>query len=408
MIACILIPDFVMVVHPERQQIPFLLLNAAGKVQAAAFEAVQQGVRVGMRLQQAQAFCPDAAIYPYDPVPYTQVVETLTSVLSTFTNRIEVATGFWETFRKKRVRQPIHPSAAVVYLDLGKLNQPRELMALANQMRINLWEKMRVRSHIGLANSKFTASVAARFAHPQYPKLVQQGQETGFLASLPITLLPLETDAQRRLQLLGMHTLGQLAELPAGALLAQFGTAGRLMHQLAHGQDERPVALLQPQPVEYLSLHLNGAAEDQFVIETILQGISADLEQRLAKRNYTLRTLELTLHLDDGSTHHTRSTLRKPTGNGGQMGRALIRLLNQVTLTCGVVQIEVLGSELQPIVWRQLELFGEAFAAQDKLNQLLDNLTLRFGNDAFYQVVITDLAHRLPEKQFEVHPVEAA
>jgi nucleotidyltransferase/DNA polymerase involved in DNA repair len=408
MIACILIADFATTVERQTHQSPLLFLNAAGKVQAASFEAVQQGVRVGMRLQQAQAFCTEAVAVPFNPGPHTEAINALTGLLSTFTNRIEVAPGFWETLSKKRTRKTIHPSAAVVYLDLGKLNNPQELTALARQIRFNLWDNLRVAAHIGLADNKFTASIAARFAHPHHPKLVSKGQEAAFLAALPITLLPLEGEAQRRLKLLGIHTLGQLAELSSGTLINQFGTAGRLMHQLAHGQDDRLVTLLQPQPIELLTLRLHGAVEDRLVIETVLQGMASDLQSRLEKRSYTLRGLELILHLDDGSLQPTRVTLRKPTGDGGQIGRSLIRLLSQLTLSQGMVTVEVSADDLQPIVWRQLDLFGQEFAAQDKLHQLLDNLTMRFGSDHFYQITLTAPDHRLLEKRFEIVPVEAA
>lgn len=127
MIVCVLAHDLVRAVTGGDA----LLLDASGKVRAAALRASQAGVRVGMRLRQAQALYPEAEVHRFDPEPFRQMVRELTSTLARFSDRMEVAPDFWQPGQSKRRAQPIHPSAAVICVDLGRL---RDYTLLAGKM----------------------------------------------------------------------------------------------------------------------------------------------------------------------------------------------------------------------------------------------------------------------------------
>src|SRR6267378_1129078 len=71
--------------------------------------------------------------------------------------------------------------------------------------------------------------------------VVPPGREVAFLADQPVALLPLEPELHRRLRLLGLRTLGQLAALPEAAVTAQFGRAGTRAWRLATGRAVEPV-----------------------------------------------------------------------------------------------------------------------------------------------------------------------
>lgn len=51
---------------------------------------------------------------------------------------------------------------------------------------------------------------------------------------------------RRRLRLLGLHTLGDLARLPQGPVAAQFGAEGARAWELAHGIDSSPLVPYRP------------------------------------------------------------------------------------------------------------------------------------------------------------------
>src|ERR1051325_4968681 len=67
---------------------------------------------------------------------------------------------------------------------------------------------------VGWGRGKFVSWVAATRARPGQAVIVRPGEEGKFLASQPLSVLPLDTDTHRRLRQLGVRTLGALAALP--------------------------------------------------------------------------------------------------------------------------------------------------------------------------------------------------
>lgn len=402
-IACLLIPDIVTV-----NQMPVILLNPANRVQGASLAAAHQGVTFGMPSRRARALCPEAGIFPFEAAPYQELVAEVLTILGNYSQRVEPVPGFWEVAYPTRKGRPLPPpSSAVWYLDLGKTRKG-ESLALAQQIGERFYRELGRSPAIGLGSSKFIAAAIARRARPGLPRAIPPGSETAFLAGQPVTLLPLDTETLRRLHLLGLHTLGQLATLPPGALAAQFGQTGRQMAQLALGQDDRPVAAIQTQPEEGITLQLHGAVEDREALATILHALAADLAGRLEKRNTTARRLDVRFDLDDGGQKTTWTTLRQPTHDAARLSREFIRLLNRCDFACGVVAVAVTARDLHAVEWRQLDLFGTQLDADDRLRQLVAALTPRFGGDPLYRVHARQREHRLIEGRYRFDPAGVA
>src|ERR1051325_6404868 len=102
---------------------------------------------------------------------------------------------------------------------------------------------------VGWGRGKFVAWVAASQAKPGGAVIVRPGEEGRFLAAQPLAVLPLDPDTHRRLRLLGLRTIGDLAALPEEAVVSQFGRAGRRLWRLAAGETaERGVGREGPPP----------------------------------------------------------------------------------------------------------------------------------------------------------------
>jgi protein ImuB len=88
----------------------------------------------------------------------------------------------------------------------------------------------------GIADGMFAATLAARTG-----VIVPAGKTPAFLAPLPIRVLG-NPELEALLPRLGIHTVGQFAALPAAAALTRLGPQAALAHQLACGQQPRPLA----------------------------------------------------------------------------------------------------------------------------------------------------------------------
>jgi hypothetical protein len=105
-------------------------------------------------------------------------------------------------------------------------------------------------TRLGWGRGKFLAWVAATRAKPGAPVIVDERERATFLANQPVAVLPIDTDTHRRLQQLGLHTLGDVARLPEAAIVSQFGAEGRRAWRLAAGRVTDAVAGRdRPEPI---------------------------------------------------------------------------------------------------------------------------------------------------------------
>jgi hypothetical protein len=80
------------------------------------------------------------------------------------------------------------------------------------------------------------------------------GGLAGFLKEVSVELLPLPWEKKTRLHRFGLHTLGQLAALPVGAVQAQLRSDGKRAWELASGVDSSPLVPYRAEEVVTESL----------------------------------------------------------------------------------------------------------------------------------------------------------
>ena len=393
MIACVLIPHFAAAVErredPSLVRVPLVIGGPGGEpgeVHAVSGEAAQMGVRPGMLLSQAQALCPQARTIAAAPRRYERAFEELMEVLAGFASLVEASD-----------RRP----SAICYLNLGNPGGTGGL-AMVQDIGRAVRQRVGLAPALGLAGGKFPARVAASAVEPNKALRIAPGNEVAFLAPFPVGLLPLDEDTARRLQLLGIRTLGQLAALPAGAVLAQFGRAGQHLRRLAGGRDDRPVLPHRRQASESVSRPLNGPAADRLALEAVVGTVAEELAARLQDSGRMGRELGVILHLEDGTTRQGELVLRQPTSGAEHLARTLIEILARIQVTCGVVELEVTLAGLVPATGQQLDLFVPRTGQESRLRQTLSDLTARYGADCFYRVSLAEREAYLPERRFQL------
>lgn len=396
MIACLLIPYFAAAV--ERRDSPALAagplvisqpLPHPGPVFAVCAEAARRGIQPGLPLDQAQLLCPESTLLPARMTHYHQTTEALFSLLTGFTHRLEA--------------EP-HPLAAVTYLDLSGWPLP-ESRRLAQELGRAVRQETGLAPALGVAINKFVAHLAAGSTSPHHLSLVPPGREAGFLAAKPLDWLPLEAETRERLHRLGLTTLGQVAALPAAAVLAQFGTAGRQAQQLAQGRDERPLRPHQPDPVVRLTRWLDGPVADRLVLTAILKLMAEELAAGLVRSGRAGRRLTLTLHLEEGQEWLVEHALSQPTSRAERLFFSLSGSLAQNWPNSGVVGLTLSLAEIGPVQPQQLDLFTPSGGQAQRLHELLPHLIARYGAAAFGQPCLTNPLAALPERRFQMQGV---
>ncbi len=411
MIACVVIPNFAIAIH--RRDSPaltqgVLILHAAEKVYAASEHGYQAGVEVGMSIREAQLLCSGAHFVRADIEKYRGIFRQVVETLTTFTSLVEPESDLWPTEKpRKQKLSPVKTTSrnAVVYLNLERL-RPDEVVRLAETIITFVLKKIGLLASVGLTAGKFPAFVAATSATPGTTHLIPSGQEAIFLADLPVGSLPVHRETHFRLELLGIHTVGQLAALPAGSFSTQFGKEGSILHQLALGRDTRPVIPYKAGTAIHNSRQFEPALNNRLVLEAVLKKFAQDLATQLRLDGRMGRKLELTISLDNGSVDTQILILRRPTANAKHLFETFKEMLAHKPLRSGVCGLEVRLSDFAAAVGEQLELFRITGKQDTALRNAMPTLLARYGSTCFYSVTVLTPTSRLPGRAIRMTPTE--
>jgi nucleotidyltransferase/DNA polymerase involved in DNA repair len=233
---------------------------------------------------------------------------------------------------------------------------------LAHHLQERLEVELGLTASIGLAANKLVAKIASGLEKPRGFVVVPHGKEAEFLAPLPVgKLWGVGEVTARSLHEMGVLTIGQLAELPAGQLEARFGRRGRDLYRQARGMDDSPVMVEREE--KSLSRETTFAKDigDMQVLRKKLLSLSESVARRLRKRGLRGRTVKLKLRYSDFTTLTRQVTLDVPTDLEQVIFDQAARLLEKAWAQRRKVRLIGVGvSKFEPEA-RQLSLFTAGF-----------------------------------------------
>jgi DNA polymerase-4 len=274
------------------------VIVGAGVVLAASYEAKAFGVRTAMGGRQARRLCPHAVVVRPRMSVYAEASKALLRVFDDATPVVE-ALSIDEAFLDVRGMQRIAGS-------------PTEI---AMRLRRKVRERVGLPITVGVARTKFLAKVASGIAKPDGLLAVPPDRELAFLHRLPVEKLWGVGDrTAEKLHNRGITTVGQVARLEEGALVAMLGLAsGRQLHALAHNRDPRRVTVGRRRGSVGSQCALGQRRRSDEEIDAVLVGIVDRVTRRLRKAGRIGRTVVLRLRFKDFSRVTRSHTLPWPT-----------------------------------------------------------------------------------------------
>src|SRR3989441_604957 len=242
--ACCWIPLFALrcetARRPELASLPLALLapDDTRRLWQVAPLARRAGVKPGMTVSQAIGLCPALKLCEPDPVHYDEQFARLVAALVTVSPVVEpvelgrayVGTDGLEGLYGEP--EGIVEAILMRSAECGMRNFSEGSFAPRTSLIHSAFRIPHSALRVGWGRGKFVSWVAATRAKPGDAVIVPVGGEAKFLASQRLAVLPLDPDTHRRLLQFGVKTLGALVALPEGAVVSQFGRAGRRLCRL--------------------------------------------------------------------------------------------------------------------------------------------------------------------------------
>jgi DNA polymerase-4 len=342
--------------------------DGRGVVAAASYEARKYGIHSAMPLRTAKRLCPHAIFLHSDLQNYAAWSRRVCRVFERFTPDVQAV------------------SIDEAYLDLTgteRLYGPG--IAAAEQIKLEIKERVGLNASVGLATNKLVAKVASELAKPNGLCAVFPGGEAAFLAPLKIGRLPgVGAATTERLATLGVRRVGQLARLDKDLLERTFGSTGVWLHERANGID--------PSPIETRGLPKSISRETTFDEDT------ADLERMertlfrlvervgraLRKEKLQAKTITLKLRYSDFSTVTRSVTFGEGTDLDAVIYDHVKALFRKAYTRRGRVRLLGAGtSNFVSAAWQPPLVVDDLDVGKLKsLYKAIDKVRDRFGTDA--------------------------
>jgi DNA polymerase-4 len=338
-----------------------------GVVLAASYEVRPFGVRSAMPMAQAVRLAPAAVVVRPRHDVYAEVSARVFEILESVTPLCE----------------PLSLDEA--FLDVtGSTKLFGAPADIAAGLRRRIAGELGLPSSAGIAGVKLVAKIASDLAKPngQVEVPPDAGAAVAFLAPLPVSRLwGVGPKSAKRLAMLGLATVGDVARLTPEALEQRLGPGGRDLWEQAHALDPRPVIPDR----EAKSIGAEETFDDDLssaeVLRPHVHAQALRVAHRLRRAGLRARTVQLKLKRADFSLVTRRATLDEPTDDGQTIYREAARLLDREpprpTRLSGVSAQNLVAAAAP-----QLGLFAPPPKPTDVLNRALDAITARFGSRA--------------------------
>lgn len=235
-----------------------------------------------------------------------------------------------------------------------------------------------------------------------------QGPWQKVLDKLPLTALTAVAEHQATLARVGCRTLGDVRALPRGGISRRFSKDLLSALDLAYGLRPETYAWLTIPESFHARLELMSRVESApallFGARRLLLQMSGWLQaRRLGATAYTFRWCHDVMRAKDAGTGGElviRTAV--PTQNVDHLGKLLAEHLAKVTLLAPAGDIELLATEVLPVVEESRSFFPEVRRKGASTGLALERMQARFGDDCIRRPLVC-ADHRLEHGQLWSH-----
>ena len=338
---------------------------------AKSIPAKKYGIQTGEPLFQALERCPELVVIPPDYELYVQASRHFVDMLRQFSPAVE---------------QYSIDEAWVDMTGTQRLWGPPRLAAELMRRRIN--EELGFTVNIGISSNKLLAKMAGDFEKPNKVHTLFPEEMAAKFFPLPVRDLFLVGAAtERKLQRLGIYTIGELAAADVRVLKKRLGKQGELLWHFANGRNADAVT---PEPAENKG-YGNATTTSHDVVTSeeayqVLLSLCETVAARLRKDGKCGRCVSIHLRTNEFRHFSHQCVLHGATNITSEIFEASCRLFDEAW--DGITPMRQLGVQVTRLTgepYQQFDFFSglspQQFERKLRLDETVDALRDKYGED---------------------------
>ena len=363
------------------------------KLKGVTAAAAREGVRAGMSLSEARALCATLDVMPWDDVAVHDAIARTTADLVQVSPQVSPVAGggapgmWWVGASGFAPGTYTERSLGRALLAIAQRWHPRARVAIADTCvaaRAATW-----------AGASFARNADSR----SLVTIIPRNGDAEYVATAPLTLLPIDPEMRAALRVLGIRTIGAFGDLDAGDVEQRWGDEGLLAWRLARGDDpRRPVLARLDQPPHVEMELATPAATMEPVLFLVRPGIEK-LVQDLVSQARAIAALSVTLTLDDArgalpnANAHTITReirLPRPLARPAPLFERCRGLLSRWSVTAPITAVRLTVVLTSPLTGEQGNLMDTSWRDPGAADAALERVRAELGPDVVVKPRVRD------------------
>ena len=300
-----------------------------GVITTSTYEARALGVFSGMGLMKAAKLAPDALLLPADFDAYRKYSRMFKDAVRAIAPQVEDR-GIDEIYID--LTELVAANAAE-----GAPDPWARARSIATDIQRSVREVTGLSCSVGITPNKLLSKIASELNKPGGVSVVRQDDIRSVVWPLAVRKINgIGPKANQKLEQLGIHTIGDLAQKDVAWLIDHFGRSyGAWMHEAAHGRDERPVVTWsEPKSISRETTFENDLhpVRDKDRLTKIFTDLCVRVAGDLERKGYAGKTIGLKIRYDNFHTVTRDLTIAVPTQDAKVIRRAAGECLKRVPL----------------------------------------------------------------------------
>ena len=368
-----------------------------GIVLTANYIAKKSGVKTGMALWQAKQVCPEIIFVPPRMDLYLRFSRMAQEIYSEYTD----------------LREPFGIDES--WLDVSASTSIKgDGMKIANEISKRIKHELGVTVSIGVSWNKIFAKLGSDYKKPDAITEFSRENYKSLAWNLPAgDLIYVGRSTNKKLQTLGIKTIGELANTEPAILESRLGKMGLVLHTFANGWDETPVCVEGYQaPIKSIGNSTTTPRDlvNDLDVKIILMALSESVASRLRENGFQCKVVEISIR-DNELYHFSRQCkLKRPTNITDEIVQAAYRLFKDnyrwehPIRSLGVRGCDLVSDDMP----YQLDLFISEQKREklEKMDQVVDEIRARFGYQSIQRAFVYQdkILAQLNAREHTVHP----
>lgn len=338
---------------------------------AKSSPAKKYGIQTGEPLFQALEKCPELKVIAPDYELYVEASRHFVALLKQFS---------------PCVQQYSIDEAWVDMTGTERLwGAPR---LAAEQMRKRIWEELGFTVNVGISSNKLLAKMAGDFEKPNKVHTLFPEEMEKKMWPLPVRDLFLVGEAtERKLKMMGIYTIGDLAKADGKLLRRRLGKHGETIWHFANGRNAEAVT---PEPAENKG-YGNSVTTAQDVVcadqaHQVLLSLCETVAMRMRRDGKCGSCISIHLRTNEFRHFSHQAVLGGATNITTEIFEAACRIFDEAW--DGITPLRQLGVQMTRLAnepYQQYDLFSgmspEKFERKIRLDETVDALRDKFGED---------------------------